>query len=324
MATAALSLELPSKPNIDREKGIVRDCILAENGKLAVFKGTDGKAKKLLMTPALIASLMALFSASGQTTAHWTHDWIESGKDGLTSKVATFRNFTTNEAGHLVADAHLWPTDKREAILHAAENDPAGMMISTVFDYNGGENDAIASRVHAADFVEVGASTTALLAKLSETQPKPNTMTDEELAKIAALIDEKIAAAMKPATDEAEMATAAEADAGVTDADKKPEDEAKPAAMRAALRIHRATTRQTLAALAANQGETVKLAEAQFTKALGSGKFSIQSGEKDKDEVKAALAGYITAGAKNEAVAILRLAKDKPELFNRFKQEGKL
>lgn len=324
MATAALSLELPSKPNIDREKGIVRDCILAENGKLAVFKGTDGKAKKLLMTPALIASLMALFSASGQTTAHWTHDWIESGKDGLTSKVATFRNFTTNEAGHLVADAHLWPTDKREAILHAAENDPAGMMISTVFDYNGGENDAIASRVHAADFVEVGASTTALLAKLSETQPKPNTMTDEELAKIAALIDEKIAAAMKPATDEAEMATAAEADAGVTEADKKPEDEAKPAAMRAALRIHRATTRQTLAALAANQGETVKLAEAQFTKALGSGKFSIQADEKDKDEVKAALAGYITAGAKNEAVAILRLAKDKPELFNRFKKEGKL
>lgn len=324
MATAALSLELPSKPNIDREKGIVRDCILAENGKLAVFKGTDGKAKKLLMTPALIASLMALFSASGQTTAHWTHDWIESGKDGLTSKVATFRNFTTNEAGHLVADAHLWPTDKREAILHAAENDPAGMMISTVFDYNGGENDAIASRVHAADFVEVGASTTALLAKLSETQPKPNTMTDEELAKIAAMIDEKIAAAMKPATDEAEMATAAEADAGVTEADKKPEDEAKPAAMRAALRIHRATTRQTLAALAANQGETVKLAEAQFTKALGSGKFSIQADEKDKDEVKAALAGYITAGAKNEAVAILRLAKDKPELFNRFKKEGKL
>jgi hypothetical protein len=324
MATAALSLELPSKPNIDREKGIVRDCILAENGKLAVFKGTDGKAKKLLMTPALIASLMALFSASGQTTAHWTHDWIESGKDGLTSKVATFRNFTTNEAGHLVADAHLWPTDKREAILHAAENDPAGMMISTVFDYNGGENDAIASRVHAADFVEVGASTTALLAKLSETQPKPNTMTDEELAKIAAMIDEKIAAAMKPATDEAEMATAAEADAGVTDADKKPEDEAKPAAMRAALRIARATNRITLAALATAKDETVKLAEAQFTKALGSGKFSIQADEKDKDEVKAALAGYITAGAKNEAVAILRLAKDKPELFNRFKQEGKL
>lgn len=324
MATAALSLELPSKPNIDREKGIVRDCILAENGKLAVFKGTDGKAKKLLMTPALIASLMALFSASGQTTAHWTHDWIESGKDGLTSKVATFRNFTTNEAGHLVADAHLWPTDKREAILHAAENDPAGMMISTVFDYNGGENDAIASRVHAADFVEVGASTTALLAKLSETQPKPNTMTDEELAKIAAMIDEKIAAAMKPATDEAEMATAAEADAGVTDADKKPEDESKPAAMRAALRIARATNRITLAALATAKDETVKLAEAQFTKALGSGKFSIQADEKDKDEVKAALAGYITAGAKNEAVAILRLAKDKPELFNRFKKEGKL
>lgn len=327
MATAALSLELPSKPNIDREKGIVRDCILAENGKLAVFKGTDGKAKKLLMTPALIASLMALFTAGGQTTAHWTHDWIESGKDGLTSKVATFRNFTTNEAGHLVADAHLWPTDKREAILHAAENDPAGMMISTVFDYDGGETDAIAKRVHAADFVEVGASTTALLAKLSETQPKPNTMTPEDLATLGAMIDQKIKAALaeyKPESTDEAICASAETEAGVTEADKKPEDEKMPAAICSAVRISRATTRQTLAALATAKDETVKLAEAQFTKAIGSGKFQVQADDKGKDEVKAVLAGYISAGAKNEAVAILRLAKDKPDLFNRFKQEGKL
>jgi hypothetical protein len=325
MATAALSLELPSKPNIDREKGIVRDCILAENGKLAVFKGTDGKAKKLLMTPALIASLMALFAADGQTTAHWTHDWIESGKDGLTSKVATFRNFTTNEAGHLVADAHLWPTDKREAILHAAEKDPAGMMISTVFDYDGGETDAIAKRVHAADFVEVGASTTALLAKLSEPQTKPNTMTEEDKAEVAKMIADAITAANKPADEAAEMATAeaAEADAGVTDADKKKEDEDKPAALRAALRIARATTRLTLAALATAKDETVTLAEARFTKALGSGKFTVQSDDKSGDELDKALAAYTATGA-SKATAILRLAKDNPTTYNAARAAGKL
>jgi len=323
MATAALSLELPKESNVDREKGIVRDCILAENGKLAVFKGTDGKAKKLLMTPALIASLMALFTSEGQTTAHWTHDWIESGKDGLTSKVATFRGFKLNEAGHLIADAHLWPTDKREAILHAAEYDPQGMMISTVFDYEGGETDAIAKRVHAADFVEVGASTTALLAKLSEIQPT-KTMTEDEIkALVAPMIAEAIAAAaVKPEVEaEVEMAAAAETEAGVTDADKKPEDEGKPAAMRAALRIARATSRLTQAALAASKDETVKLAEAQFTKALGSGKFAIPAGDDKTDEVEKALAAY---SGISKPQAILKLAKDKPEVYNAFRASGKL
>ena len=65
----------------------------------------------------------------------------------------------------------------------------------------------------------------------------------------------------------------------MTDADKKPEDEAKPAAMRAALRISRATNRITLAALneklESSKAETVTLAAAQFTAALGkSGTFT--------------------------------------------------
>lgn len=326
MATAALSSKLPSKPNIDRENGIVRDCILAENGKLAVFKGTDGKAKKLLMTPALIASLMALFSADGQTTAHWTHDWIESGRDGLMSKVATFRGFKLNDAGHLVADAHLWPTDKREAILHAAENDPAGMMISTVFDYDGGEKDAIAKRVHAADFVEIGASTTALLAKLSTTNTQ-NTMTPEDLEKLGDMIDKKITAALaefKPTPESEDLAalTAAETEAGVTEADKKKEDEGKPAALRAALRIARASHRQTLAALASNQDETLTKAEARFTATLGKSKFAVQADDKGAD-LEAALEAYTATGA-SRGTAIMRLAKDKPEIYNAAKASGKL
>jgi len=330
MPVASLSLGLPEEANIDHENGIVRDVILAEKGKLAEFKGTDGKAKRLMMTPALIASLMALFSADGEASSHWTHDWIESGKDGLHSKVATFRDFKTNGEGHLIADAYLWPTEHKPTILHAAKNNPKGMMISTVFDYEGDENNAIAKRVHAADFVEVGASTTALLAKLSKlsettthnTQPM---FTDEQKAALSEMISSGVKAALaesKPVAEDEAMCAAAETEAGVTEADKKPEDETKPAAIRAALRIHRATTRQTQSALAASQGETLVKAEAKFTAALGSGKFSIQA-DKQNDELEAALGAYTATGC-NRSTAILRLAKDKPQVYNAARAAGKL
>ena len=122
--------------------------------------------------------------------------------------------------------------------------------------------------------------------------------------------------------DDLAVLTAAETEAGVTDADKKKEDDEKPASIRAALRISRATSRQTLAALASSQGETVKLAEAQFTKALGSGKFSIQADDKGAD-LEAALAAYTATGA-TRGTAIMRLAKDKPAIFNAAKAAGKL
>jgi hypothetical protein len=289
MPVASLSLGLPEKANIDHENGIVRDVILAEKGKLAEFKGTDGKAKRLMMTPALIASLMALFTADGEASSHWTHDWIESGKDGLLSKVATFRDFKTNNDGHLIADAHLWPTEHKPTILHAAKNNPKGMMISTVFDYDGGENDAIAKRVHAADFVEVGASTTALLAKLAKlsettTHTQSPMFTDEQKAELSEMISSGIQAALaeanKPEDKTAELAEAdaAEKEAGVTDADKKPEDEKKPAALRAALRIARATERKALSALKEYEKNDVA-AQAKFTAMLGrSGAFTPATG----------------------------------------------
>ena len=322
MATAAFKLNTLSQERIDAELSVIYGVRLCEVGKVAKFNGPDGKPRTAEITAEHADAFLA-HAGNRAIPVHWTHDYLSDDKDRLHAKVGALKNFRKDELGNPIADFFVSPSEYREAILWNAKEDPENMMLSAVFSYDPKDPKALPMDFQAADLVECGAATTALF---SETQT-PNTMTEDEIkALVAPMIAEAIAAAaVKPEVEaEVEMAAVAEADAGVTEADKKPEDEGKPAAMRAALRIHRATTRQTLAALAANQGETVKLAEAQFTKALGSGKFSIQSGEKDKDEVKAALAGYITAGAKNEAVAILRLAKDKPELFNRFKQEGKL
>ena len=204
---------------------------------------------------------------------------MSDDKDRLHAKVGALKNFRKDELGNPIADFYVAPSEYRETILWGAKEDPENMMLSAVFSYDPKDPKALPMDFQAADLVECGAATTALF---SETQTKPNTMTDEDKAEVAKMIADAIAAAMKTdeTTDaEAEIATAAEADAGVTEADKKKEDENKPATLRAALRIGRASHRLTLAALAekleASKAETVTLAAAQFTAALGkSGSFT--------------------------------------------------
>jgi hypothetical protein len=137
---------------------------------------------------------------------------------------------------------------------------------------------------------------------------------DEIKALVAAEIASALAANKPEMETEVEMAAAAEAEAGVTDADKKESDGEMPAAVCAAIRIHRATVRLTNAALAASKDETVKLAEAKFTQAIGSGKFNITSGKEDANEYTAKLAEYRKT-APSDQMAAFRLLKDHPELL---------
>jgi hypothetical protein len=198
-----------------------------------------------------------------------------------------------------------------------AKEDPENMMLSAVFSYDPKDPRAMPLDLQAADLVETGAATTALFSEPNNT----NTMTPDEIKDFVRAELKAALAVEKPEMEtEVEMAAAAEAEAGVTDADKKPEDEGKPAAMRAALRIHRATVRLTTAALAANQEETITKAEAKFSQAIGSGKFNIPSAESG-DEVAKALAAY---SGLSKPLAILKLAKDKPEVYNAFRASGKL
>lgn len=279
MALAALKLNALAQERIDADQSVIYGVRLCEVGKVAKFNGPDGKPRTAEITAEHAAAFLA-HAGNRSIPVHWTHDYLSDDKDRLHAKVGALKNFRLDSTGNPVADFYVAPSEYREAIMWNAKEDPENMMLSAVFSYDPKDPRAMPLDFQAADLVECGAATTALF---SEPQNTPNTMTDEDKSEVAKMIADAIAAAnktdeTKDAADEA-TAAAAEAEAGVTDADKKEEDKDKPSALRAALRIARASHRLTLAALAekleASKVETVTLAAAQFTAALGkTGTFS--------------------------------------------------
>jgi len=334
---AALQASLKSTAKVEGDT--IFGCQLARLGKLARFSNpATGKTEELLCTPKLVESLLALCSADQRLSAHFTHNWLEKN-EGVTDRVATWRNFRTDTEGNLIADAFLWPSNHKEAILHAAQNDPQGMMISMVFNYAGGTNDAVATDVLAADFVGKGAMTTALLAALSAvTDSNPNqktNMTVEEL--VTMLADPAVKTALKsmidshaePDGDEAAMedadsAAVMEKDAGVTDADKSDSDKDKPAVLRAALNSVRALKRQLGENQDAVSEKAAVLAEAKFTKAIGTGKFKFAApAETPVLPFVAVLKKHLDTGAKRP-IAILRAKADaKSADYNAWEAAGR-
>lgn len=334
MPVAIFNLSIRSAQKIDAEKGIIEGCKLAEVNKVAIFADKDGKPTQILMRPALLENLLALWKAKEEGAAHWSHRWIETGEDGIESKVATWKNFRIDGNGDLAADAYLWPTARKEAILYAAEHDPKGLMVSQVFDYSGGRDDCKPIAVHAADFVERGASTTALLAKLSQTQKTAN-MAEITLDDLKTLFATPEGKAMvqgcidghDKAADDTEAA-AMESDAGVTDADKKKEDDQKPALMRAQLRIARSVARQSAQLKvdkAAILAEAKTNAAAEATAVLGKGRFISAGGEDDKTKTatakfSAAVKELTDKGVK-EGAATQAVLKGQPELYESMNRE---
>jgi hypothetical protein len=334
---AALQASLKSTAKVEGDT--IFGCQLARLGKLARFANPEtGKTEELLCTPKLVDSLLALCSEDNRLSAHWTHKWID-GNEGIDSRVATWRNFRKDEGGNLVADAFLWPTPHKEAILHAALNDPTGIMVSMVFNYEGGRDDAKATGVMAGDFVGKGAMTTALLAALSAvTDSNPNqktNMTVEEL--VTMLADPAVKTALKsmidshaePDGDEAvmedtESAAVMEKDAGVTDADKSEADKDKPAVLRAALNSIRALKRQLGENQDAVSEKAAVLAEAKFTKAIGTGKFKFAApAETTVLPFVAVLKKHLDTGAKRP-IAILRAKADaKSADYNAWEAAGR-
>jgi hypothetical protein len=316
MATAAFKLNTLSQERIDADNSVIYGVRLCEVGKVARFNGPDGKPRTAEITSDHADAFLA-HAGNRSIPVHWTHDYLSDDKDRLHAKVGALKNFRKDENGNPIADLYVAPSEYKDAIMWGAKEDPENMMLSAVFSYDPKDPRAMPLDLQAADLVETGAATTALFSEPNNT----NTMTPDEIkALVAAEIASALAANKPEMETEVEMAAAAEAEAGVTDADKKPEDEGKPAAMRAALRIHRATVRLTTAALAANQEETITKAEAKFSQAIGSGKFNIPSAESG-DEVAKALAAY---SGLSKPLAILKLAKDKPEVYNAFRASGKL
>lgn len=333
MSKAALRIQI-SDTSIDDDKGIIPACKLAEVGRLAVFAGEDGSKKELLISPALIESLLGLATGKGRLDAYWTHDRLNAENkdaDALHSSVGVWRNFRKDGDGNLVADINLAPTEYRERILWQAHNDPQGIMTSLVFDYTGGKDNAKAVTLESGDFVKQGAAVTALLSAYNKTHKAKLANMDDLISQLVeACKDPHSLAAFKAliksvekegeAADSAAMsdddATAIMTAAGVTDADKLDADKGKPLGVRVALSVGRATTRR----LASVGAEAAVTAEARLSSAIGTKVTAALAGvKKESEEPEAFITAQLAAGCPNRATAIARMAKDKKELYATFR-----
>ncbi len=323
--------------SIEKEAGIIRGVKLMEVNRDATFAGPDGKAMTVRITPQHISALLA-HAGNRALPIHFGHDWHEAevkkqpdaDRVEMDARVGALKTFRRDESGNLVADAYL-RGEKKDAILWGAEHNPEDIMFSAVFNYAPTDSQAMPLNFRAADIVPNGAAVTALFSESYPTQ-KSN-MDIQEL--LAALDDPAVKAAVKailkshtgPEDDAAkasEDSAAAEMEsaADVKPEDKKPEDDKKPALMRAMLRSERARNRREEAGQTALL-ETVKTtAKAESTALLGAGGFVRSTGS--AAETKLAEANnFITAqmanGCPNQATAIARMGKDKPELYAVFR-----
>lgn len=282
MATAAFKLNTLSQERIDAELSVIYGVRLCEVGKVAKskFNGPDGKPRSAEITAEHADAFLA-HAGNRAIPVHWTHDYLSDDKDRLHAKVGALKNFRKDELGNPIADFYVAPSEYKDAILWNAKEDPENMMLSAVFSYDPNDPKSLPMDFQAADLVECGAATTALFSETTNTNTQPM-FTDEQKAALSEMISSGVKAALaeqKPVAEDEAMCAAAETEAGVTEADKKPEDEAKPAAMRAALRIGRATERKALAALKEYEKNDVA-AQAKFTAMLGrSGVFNPASGQ---------------------------------------------
>lgn len=336
MPQAALKIAITPESEIDATLGVVRSCRLAEVGRLAVFAGKDGKPKELNITPGVIDALLSLSQKQGRLDAFWTHDRMNNGgADELHDMIGVWRHFSKDESGNLIADLQLAPSDYRDRILWAAQNDPQGMMTSLVFKYEGGKDDAKPTAIFSGDIVRFGAATTALLSAYSETQPDTD-MTPEE---IKALVAEGIRAALAAPETRAALAAhnpvekpdtaalaAAETEAGVLPEDRKADDSKLGAHMASSMAIHRATLRKSKAA---EEGLTVKIQTAVLGQIGGQG-FNIGGGNgANLNDAQAwdakvnAQLESMPSGKKDRSIAILRVRNDNPELYNKVRALGR-
>jgi len=309
MPSAALRSQPFANEAIDVESGVIRGVRVVENGRMAQFQNTAGKAVQFTITEDWVSAFMS-HVGNRSLPVHWTHDYLTKKEDRLNHKVGAMKNFRVGENGNLVADLHVAPTDKKELIFWNAANDPKGMMMSAVFDYGAHDKNCIPLSADAADLVAEGAATTALLSKTQE----ENDMKPEDVQK---LIDSAVTAALagvpKNTEPDKDAIAAAEKEAGVEEADRKPEDEKLGAAMCSAMRIQRASKRQS----ANLKDEAVTAAMAQVAAKVGSGGFFLGGtgvAPTDADAFEAAVKAKMNAGCANRARAKFEIARENPDL----------
>lgn len=328
LLTAILKSAVSQAAEIDPENGILRGVKLMCVNHTATFAGEDGKAKQVTITPAHIDALLA-HAGNRAIPVHLTHDWFDSqGKSGadtaeMQARIGAVKKFRKDESGNLIADAYFKNGETRNDILWNAEHNPEDTMFSVVFSYLKDDPQCLPQNFRAADIVPKGAATTALFSETQTTETMPITIEDLKTLLADPQAKAIIQGALNGHSDaeekaEAEMEDAAAAEmesaAGVTDEDKKKEDEQKPALMRAVLRVGRAQKRQ----LAAEKTALLAAAKAEATSLIGKGPIlPLATGDSpDAETPEKFIAARLADGkAKTRAHAVALMGKTKPELY---------
>ena len=332
-ATAFFRVANSADVAIDADNQTLRGVRLMDVGATATFKGADGKSKSVLITPEHISALLA-HAGNRALPIHETHEWFDAqdkpNADSVerAARIGALCKFRRDDSGNLIADAIFKNGEVWSDMLFAATHNPEDTQFSAVFNYAPDDAKCLPLNFRCADVVPNGAAVTALFSEADSTSNQ--TMDINEL--IQALADPKVQDAVSaiikshkkdatPADDAPNEAPAAEMEsaAGVTDADKKKEDDAKPALMRAALRCERARNRVFAADKVALLAEVKTTAKAEATALLGKGGFMSNVGEETAKTGEDYITAAISAGAPNRATAIARMAKDKPELYATFR-----
>lgn len=318
--------------SIDAEAGVIKAVKLMEIGRVARFAGQDGKPKQVKITDAHISALLG-HAGNRAIPIHETHEWFDAqGKANADSvereaRIGALKQFRRDDSGNLIADAYL-NLDKQPAkdLIWGAQHNPEDNCFSVVFSYLLDDPDCIPQNFRAGDIVPSGAATTALFSEETSTSPKM-----EVTEFITLLQDQSVREALKAIIKSVEKgaddseAAAMESDAGVSDADKKKDDDQQPALMRAVGRITRAFKRQLGEAIAAQPDKTALLAEvktaaaAEATALLGKGGFIGHGDGGNSDLYTATLAKYRET-SKTDGEAVRRMLADKPELYDAHKQ----
>lgn len=310
-------------PTIDAENGVITGVKIMEKGTTAHFADSKGNAHVVTISDNHINALLG-FAGNRAVPIHKTHEWLQSeGKPNADSvemdaRIGALKNFRKNDGGDLIADAFLKDGSERQDILWLAKNNPENTMFSAVYNFKPEDKLCIPTNFRAGDIVPDGASVTALF---SDNPNKPMPITLDDLKEVCSTPEgkEMLRSAIK-GHDNAEDAAAAEmeSDAGVTDADKKPEDDQKAALMRATLRCNRATVR-IVKSLAVDK--TALLAEvktasaAEATALLGRAPFLANGvNMESRDKYTAMLTKYKETANGNELVAVRRMLSDHPDL----------
>lgn len=315
-----------NSPTINEDRSAVIGCQLAKVGKRGVYADTEGKKHEIVATSGLIKGLLAICTENERVNGHWTHDWILNNEEGIKTTAATWRNFRLDGQGNLIADAFLFPGSNKEAILHAAENDPQAMSVSMVFDWKGDANNPTAVAVSAADFVERGAITEALCRAVCASAETQKTAILMEVSDLVTLLsDPAVKTAIKAIVESHEDAASEEVDpalmADVSEEDKKPEDEEKSAVARAVCQLSRSFNRRLKSIATVDNSakltpEIETAIAAKVASELGSKQFIGSGGvpKATEDKYTATLSEYRKT-AKNDQVAVFRMLKDHPELY---------